>query len=178
MEVLLGFAIALVVGVTGMGGGPLAAPLLMLVLNVPAVEAVGTSLLFVTITKFTAALVYWSRGLVDWPTLRRLCIGGLPGVLAGTFLLARLSREPRLQPVVLALIGGLIACMALMSLYRAFRRGGAEPREDRPAVLPWLALPIGVEVGFSSAGAGALTALSLLRFTTLAPSVVVGTDRS
>ena len=61
MEPLLGFAIAFIVGVAGMGGGPLAAPLLMLALGVPPVTAVGTSLLFVAVTKLAATSIYWSR---------------------------------------------------------------------------------------------------------------------
>ncbi|MBI5281545.1 MAG: sulfite exporter TauE/SafE family protein [Candidatus Solibacter usitatus] len=176
MEALLGFGIALVVGLTGMGGGPLAAPLLMLVLGVPAVEAVGTSLLFVTITKSAAALVYWSRGHVDWPTLRRLCLGGLPGILLGTLLLQRMSQHPRLQPIVLTMIGAIIALLALLSLWRSFRKAAASERRERPGALPWLAFPIGLEVGFSSAGAGALTSLSLLECTRLEPARIVGTD--
>ena len=176
MEALLGFAIAMVVGLTGMGGGPLAAPLLMLVLGVPPAEAVGTSLLFVTITKAAAAVVYWYRGQVDWQHFARLLAGGAPGVLLGTLFLQKMSRHPKLQPIVLATIGFVIAVLALLSLLRAFRRKGIEDRQNRPSALTWAALPIGLEVGFSSAGAGALTSLSLMQFTRLETSKIVGTD--
>ncbi len=176
MEALLGFGIALVVGLTGMGGGPLAAPLLMLVLGVPPLEAVGTSLLFVTITKAAAAAVYWYRGHVDWSYFGRLLLGGAPGVLAGTLLLQRMSKHPQLQPLVLTTIGLVIASLAVLSLWRAFRKTVVTPREDRPHALSWAALPIGLEVGFSSAGAGALTSLSLMQFTKIEPARVVGTD--
>jgi uncharacterized membrane protein YfcA len=176
MEALLGFVIALVVGLTGMGGGPLAAPLLMLVLGVPAVEAVGTSLLFVTITKAAAALVYWWRGQIEWKPFWRLLAGGAPGVLIGTFFLQGMSKHPKLQPIVLATIGLVIASLAAMSLWRAFHKKVMEERRERPDLLGWSALPIGLEVGFSSAGAGALTSLSLLQFTKLAPARIVGTD--
>lgn len=176
MEVLLGFAIALVVGMTGMGGGPLAAPLLMLVLKVPPTEAVGTSLLFVFFTKLAAASVYWRRGQVDRDALRLLCIGGVPGVLVGTLALQRMAKHPKLQPLVLTIIGAVIALMALMSLWRAFRPAHVHAAGERRHRLPWLAAPIGLEVGFSSAGAGALTSLTLMSNTTLAPAHVVGTD--
>jgi uncharacterized membrane protein YfcA len=176
MEVLLGFAIALVVGMTGMGGGPLAAPLLMLVLKVPPTEAIGTSLLFVFFTKLAAASVYWRRGQVDYAALRLLCLGGIPGVLLGTFALQRMARHPKLQPVVLTVIGAIIALMALMSLWRAFRPVASIPPVERRSRLPWLAAPIGLEVGFSSAGAGALTSLTLMSNTNLAPAFIVGTD--
>jgi uncharacterized membrane protein YfcA len=176
MEVLLGFCIAVVVGLTGMGGGPLAAPLLMIVLGVPAAEAVGTSLLFVTITKSAAGLVYLYRGLVDWPVLRRLLYGGLPGVLLGTLVLQRMSSNARLQPIVLTLIGAVIAILALLNLWKTFHRKEITERAERPKALPWAAFPIGLEVGFSSAGAGALTSLTLLEFTKLPPARIVGTD--
>jgi hypothetical protein len=176
MEVLLGFAIALVVGMTGMGGGPLAAPLLMLVLKVPPTEAIGTSLLFVFFTKLAAASVYWRRGQVDYGALKLLCVGGIPGVLLGTYALQRMASHPKLQPLVLTTIGAIIALMALMSLWRAFRPAPAVPPAERRGRLPWLAAPIGLEVGFSSAGAGALTSLTLMSNTNLAPAFVVGTD--
>jgi len=176
MEVLLGFCIAVVVGLTGMGGGPLAAPLLMIVLGVPAAEAVGTSLLFVTITKSAAGLVYLYRRLVDWPVLRRLLYGGLPGVLLGTLVLQRMSSNARLQPIVLTLIGAVIAILALLNLWKTFHRKEITERTERPKALPWAAFPIGLEVGFSSAGAGALTSLTLLEFTKLPPARIVGTD--
>lgn len=176
MEALLGFAIALVVGLTGMGGGPLAAPLLMLVLGVPPMEAVGTSLLFVTITKASAAVVYCYRRQVQWNLFFRLLGGGAPGVLLGTLFLQKMSRDPRLQPIVLATIGLVIASLALLNLYRSLRRRGLDVREERPKALSWVAFPIGLEVGFSSAGAGALTGLALMHFTKLEAAKIVGTD--
>lgn len=176
MEIVLGFIIATVVGLTGMGGGPLAAPLLMLVLGVPAAEAVGTSLLFVTITKLAATPMYWARGAVHGPTLRRLLLGGLPGVIVGTIFLQRMTAHPQLQPIVLTMIGGIIAVLAVFTLSRSLRRHYAEVHEERPGLLKWIAFPIGLEVGFSSAGAGALTSLTLMQTTRLAPGMIVGTD--
>jgi len=85
LEPLLGFAIAFIVGIAGMGGGPLAAPLLMLALGVPPVTAVGTSLLFVAVTKLAATSIYWRRGQIEGKALRQLLIGGIPGVLIGTY---------------------------------------------------------------------------------------------
>lgn len=176
MEILLGFVIAWVVGMTGMGGGPLAAPLLMLVLGLPPAEAVGTSLLFVSVTKLAATTVYWSQQQIDWSTFRLLAWGGVPGVLLGTWLLDRLASHPKLQPLVLVTIGLLIALMALLSFYRSLQRKREAAIVERPHYLPWLAFPIGLEVGFSSAGAGALTSLALLNTTRLPARRIVGTD--
>jgi uncharacterized membrane protein YfcA len=138
-------------------------------------EAVGTSMVFVTIVKLLSAPVYVLRRQFSAATLIRLLAGGLPGVVAGALLLSGLHTR-RLEHAVLAIVGGTIAVMAMASLWRL--RGGkaAVPKCDRSRLLPWLALPIGLEVGFSSAGAGALGGIALLSLTPLAPPVIVGTD--
>jgi uncharacterized membrane protein YfcA len=147
----------------------------MLVLGVPSVTAVGTSLLFVAITKSAAALIYWRRGQIDRNALLRLLAGGIPGVLIGTFALQHAASDPRLQPIVLTLIGFVVAAMALFTFWRIFRPAPVS-RGERRHWLSWIAIPIGLEVGFSSAGAGALTGLTLLHCTDLEPATVVGTD--
>jgi len=175
MESLLGFAIAFIVGIAGMGGGPLAAPLLMLALGVPLVTAVGTSLLFVAVTKLAATSIYWSRGQIEGKALRQLLMGGIPGVLVGTYAIQHAAASERLRPVVLTLIGLVVAAMALFTLWRVIRPVHVV-RQERRGWLKWVAIPIGMEVGFSSAGAGALTGLTLLHCTNIGPAAVVGTD--
>jgi hypothetical protein len=172
---MLGFLIAFLVGIAGMGGGPLAAPLLMLVLNVPSVTAVGTSLVFVAVTKAAATAFYFKRRQIDRNALLRLLAGGVPGVLVGTLAIQHAASNPRLQPFVLTLIGCVIAVMALLTFWRIFRPAEIV-RAERRTLLSWIAAPIGAEVGFSSAGAGALTGLTLLHCTNLEPACVVGTD--
>jgi uncharacterized membrane protein YfcA len=96
-------------------------------------------------------------------------------VLIGTLALQRAAANPQLQPFVLTLIGGVIAIMALLTFWRIFRPAEIA-RAERRSLLSWIAAPIGLEVGFSSAGAGALTGLTLLHCTNLEPATVVGTD--
>jgi hypothetical protein len=175
MEVALGFLIAVAVGMTGMGGGVLAAPTLILVMGMPAVEAVGTSLLFVTAVKLAAAPVYIFRQNVHWPILLRLLLGGIPGVVLGSLLIARLSQR-NLEAAILALVGFTILVIALVTLAKMIRSNTGETGKDRKWLLPFLALPIGVEVGFSSAGAGALGSLAMMHATALPTATIVGTD--
>ncbi len=175
MEVILGFLIAVAVGMTGMGGGVLAAPALILLGGMPAAEAVGTSLVFVTAIKLAAAPVYIIRRSVHWPTLLRLLAGGLPGVVLGALLISRLSQR-NLEPIVLSLVGGTILVIALVTLFKMTRSSSGATGTDRPRLLPLFALPIGIEVGFSSAGAGALGSLVLMHATNLSTSAIVGTD--
>jgi uncharacterized membrane protein YfcA len=175
MEYLLGFAIAVLIGLTGVGGGSVTAPALVLFLGVAPAEAVGTALIFTAIVKLVAAPIYIARKQVNFRILWRLLAGGVPGVLAGSYLLARLSATQH-RGSLFAVLGATIILMAGLNLYRLlFPRPSAPPR-DRTGWLPWAAIPIGAEVGFSSAGAGAVGALVLMTFTQIATAQVVGTD--
>lgn len=175
MEALLGFFIALVIGTTGAGGGSLTVPVLILLCKMPIAEAVGTSMLFGTIVKLLSAPAYILRRQCNAAVLGRLLAGGLPGVAAGTLLLRELG-TPTLQHAMLAIVGSTITVSALASLWRLRQTAPSPAESARLRWLPWIALPIGLEVGFSSAGAGALTGIVLLSFTSLATPVIVGTD--
>ena len=155
MEYLLGFLIAAAVGLTGVGGGTMTVPILILGLGVPAAEAVGTALMFVTLTKLTATPVYLARKQVDFRATLYLLAGGLPGVIIGSLILTRM-RSAELEPAVLTVVGLTVVIMALASLWKLASRRERASGSSKERWLPWLALPIGVEVGFSSAGAGAL----------------------
>lgn len=175
MEVLTGFLIALAVGLTGIGAGSVTAPMLMLFFGVPAASAVTVALVFGTVIKLIAAPLYLFRGQVDFRVLKYLAMGGLPGVLIGSLLLEWFHVANWNAPI-LALVGVTIFFSASANLWRS-RPGAPEvERRDRVRTLPWIAAPIGLEVGFSSAGAGALGTLAIMQFTTLLPSRVVGTD--
>ena len=80
------------------------------------------------------------------------------------------------RQVNLRVLGCLIAATAVYRLYRVFKPAPPRPDRDRVHLLPWFALPIGAEVGFSSAGAGALGSLLLLSMTPLSAAEVIGTD--
>lgn len=174
MLALTGFLVAAAVGLTGVGGGVVLTPVLILVFAMEPAVAVGTALLFVTVVKLLAVPVYVVRGQVCWPAAARLLAGALPGAWAGVRLHG-LLRGAHLRPVVLVAVGVTIVALALMSLCRLVRRrdGGGSAR---PAWLTVVGAPIGLEVGFSSAGAGALGNLALMQCTGLTPAQVVGTD--
>lgn len=175
MEAALGFIIALAISLTGVGAGSMTTPLLILLLGVSPATAVGTALAFGAIVKVVSVPGYVFRKQVNGRILAFLLLGGTPGVLVGSFLLDRFKNGPYEGKLYLAL-GGLIAATALFHLWRVFFPGAAQVRKDRSRWLPWFALPIGAEVGFSSAGAGALGSLLLLGLTLLPAADVVGTD--
>ena len=167
MVYLLGFVIAVGIGLTGVGAGTLTTPLLILAVGLPARIAVGTSLIFGAVVKIITSPVYMARRQVDWRTLGVMLAGGVPGVLLGVFVLRGVDAK-----MITGVIGFTIVIVAIFNLFRPT----AEHRHDRTRWLTLVALPIGTEVGFSSAGAGALGALSLLSMTKLSAAAVVGTD--
>jgi len=175
MEVLLGFVIALAIGLTGVGGGVITAPALILFLGLPPIEAVTTSLIFASVIKLLIAPTYLWRGQVNFRILGMLLAGGLPGVVAGTYFLEHL--DPKAHPgLAYGTLGAIIATMSCIHLYRLTKGLHVHSEPKRARWLPLIALPIGVEMGFSSAGAGALGTLALLSMTPLTAAQVVATD--
>src|SRR5258708_40239824 len=101
--------------------------------------------------------------------------GGLPGVLIGSAILSKLN-VPSRQGILFAALGSTIVLMAALNLYRLWVRPTHKPIQDGSRWLPLITLPIGAEVGFSSAGAGAMGSLVLLAVTPLTAAQVGGTD--
>lgn len=175
MEFLLGFVIALAISLTGVGAGSMTTPLLILFLRVPPAAAVGTALAFGAIVKIASVPLYAARRQVNLRVLRLLLTGGIPGVIVGALLLNQVKHSVY-NGVLYVALGTLIVASALFHLYRAFRPSPHPAARDRSRLLTWFAVPIGAEVGFSSAGAGALGSLLLLGLTRLTAAEVVGTD--
>lgn len=172
MEIAIGFVIALLVGLTGIGGGSFTTPLLVLICGISGAEAVGTALVFSTVIKLIAAPFFLATKKVHFRYLRLMLLGAIPGLLAGTYLLAAL--RGRWNPILLVLIGSSLVLSAGLTLI--YRSGDQVPRRDSAPWLPWVTLPIGVETGFSSAGAGALGTLLLFNCSDMPAAQVVGTD--
>ncbi|HKR30957.1 MAG TPA: sulfite exporter TauE/SafE family protein [Terriglobales bacterium] len=173
MEVVLGFLIAATVGVTGIGGGSFTTPALVLLIGLPAGEAVGTAMVFAAVLRLIAAPFYLVRRNVDARYLRFLLIGAVPGLLLGTLFL-RLMRTRVWSPVALLVIGVMLTISSALTFLPRIRHPHLTPERGR--WLSLLALPIGIETGFSSAGAGALGSILLLNFSELSSATVVGTD--
>jgi uncharacterized membrane protein YfcA len=176
MEYFIGFVIALFIALTGVGAGTVTVPMLVLFLKVPAPVAVGIGLMFGSAIKLILVPSQIARKNVAWRTLGYMLLGGLPGVLAGSLFLKHLVNAGS-QNLLNALLGVILVGTATWQLIYSFRTMKEERNgRDRSPLLTWLMLPVGAEVGFSSAGAGALGSAALLSMTTLTPAQVVGTD--
>lgn len=176
MEYTIGFIIAVFIALTGVGAGTITTPLLILFLGIPAPVAVSTGLMFSAAVKVVLVPSQIARRQVSWRILGFMLLGGLPGVLVGSLVLRRLDLHGS-QLLLNAILGGVLVLTALWQIAFSFRAKEAERmHSDRGRWLSLLMFPVGAEVGFSSAGAGALGSAALLSLTDLSPAQVVGTD--
>ena len=176
MHYLIGFVIALFIALTGVGAGTITVPVLVLFLGVPAPVAVGIGLTFSTAVKLILVPSQIVSRNVAWRTLGFMLLGGVPGVVVGSLFLKHLVSSGS-QNLLNALLGAILVSTASWQIFFSFRpmKQNADSRDHSP-LLAWLMLPVGAEVGFSSAGAGALGSAALLSLTPLLPAQVVGTD--
>ena len=173
MNFLIGFLIAVAVGLTGIGGGSFTVPALILLVGLTAGEAVGTAFVFAGVLRLIAAPFYLLGKNFHARYLWLLLLGAVPGLLLGTLVL-RLIGQQGGNPVVIILLGVLLAASSSVTFAPGVQNPGFARKNSR--WLPWLALPIGVESGFSSAGAGALGTVLLLNYSEMTPPQVIGTD--
>ena len=177
MEFVLGFAVAVLIAITGVGAGSLIAPLLILFLHVPVSEAVGTALVYSAAVKLLVVPVQVWRGQVAWRTLAIILATGIPGVALGSLFFQRVAHNEANNLWLYLALGVMIAVSSAWHIYRHFRPADqVTQRANSPGWLAVVMLPIGAEVGFSSSGAGALGTLALLGFTPLDVRRIVGTD--
>ncbi len=176
MEYVVGFLIAVVIALTGVGAGVITAPLLILFLQVPVEIAVSTALAYSAIVKLIVVPVQAVRRQVDYRVLGWMLLGGLPGVILGSIAFKQVALHGPKSSLYFVL-GAIILFTSGWHIYRHFRsQKMARPKRDRSRLLGAIMLPIGVEVGFSSSGAGALGTVALMGLTDLPAAKVVGTD--
>lgn len=173
MEIVVGLLIGIAIGATGVGGGTLTAPTLILLMHYAPRQAVATALVYASAVKLCASAVYLYRKQINFRILAFLLAGGIPGAVVGSFALTRL-KVTHANAWIMFTVGLVVSFSALMGIWKPGRTGrkGDAPR----SVLSLLALPIGLESSFSSSGTGALGTVLLFRLTSLVPAVVVGTD--
>jgi uncharacterized protein len=179
---LYGFVVGLLVGLTGMGGGVIMTPLLMLGLGLPPATAVGTDLAYATITKLAGTWQHWRQGTVDRAVVRGLALGSLPASLLAVAVLAWLRRtgEDRADAWLERAIGVALLVAALLMLNRIVR---GHTHANALATVRHQGLKLaaigalgGFMVGLTSIGSGSLILALLVLVAPLRPELLVGTD--
>lgn len=183
----IGFVVGGIVGLTGVGGGSLMTPLLLLC-GVTPVVAVGTDLLYAAVTKTGAVWVHHRRRTVQWGIVGRLALGSLPGAgLAVWWLQDLVVDTALLERVIVTTLSVSLILTALVILLRGRVQGLYGRRvaaglqrlqgEWQGAATVVAGLAIGVLVTLSSVGAGAVGAAVLLVLYPRLPAIgIVGTD--
>ncbi len=185
---IAGFTVGFIIGLTGVGGGSLMTPLLVLLFGIKPVVAVGTDLLYAAITKCGGVWVHHKKGSVRWRIVMLLALGSIPSSLTTVFVLERLSKHGvNFQSVITLTLSIALMLTSLVLLFKGpLQRFGQDERfaavralharlQEPITVLAGLIL--GVLVTLSSVGAGALGAAILFFLYPRLPAVsIVGSD--
>lgn len=187
LHAVAGLGVGLMVGLTGVGGGALMTPILVLLFGVAPATAIGTDLWFAALTKIAGGALHHSRGSVDWQVLGRLSLGSLPVALI-TLAWLHLSGASQLRSgLLMNALGAVLLLTAVAMIFKkrtqafGLRLRGKAPelfKAAQPALTVLAGAILGFLVTLTSIGAGALGAVMLVYLypIRMTPSRLVGTD--
>lgn len=180
-----GFAVGAIVGLTGVGGGSLMTPLLVLVFGVHPATAVGTDLLYAALTKAGGTAAHHRQGHIDWRVTRRLALGSIPAAALTIWILSLLPKDSNVVGQVISHgLGFALLLTAIAILCGRKLRAYAGSHEESPlrrrhlgTITVLVGAVLGVLVSISSVGAGALGVAALFfLYPKLSPVRIVGSD--
>lgn len=187
MNSVAGFGVGVMVGVTGVGGGALMTPILVLLFGVAPATAVGTDLWFAAITKLVGGAVHHSKGSVDWQVMRRLALGSVPTSIVTLAWLYLAGVGQMKNGFILNALGAVLLLTALAMVFkkrshalgqRLLATAPDQFKRAQPAMTVVAGVILGFLVTLTSVGAGALGAVMLLYLYPwrMTPGRLVGTD--
>ncbi|MDX2022009.1 MAG: sulfite exporter TauE/SafE family protein [Deltaproteobacteria bacterium] len=181
--ILAGFLVGIVVGLTGMGGGALMTPILVLGFGIDPLSAVSSDIVASLVMKPVGGGVHWKRGTVNWRLVRWLVMGSVPAAFLGVLLLRGLGEGAHLQGTVKFSLGVALLVVAVGLVIRPLlmrKRAGLNPNAPliiRPIPTVLIGIAGGLVVGITSVGSGSLMMiLLLLLYPRLHMKQLVGTD--
>jgi uncharacterized membrane protein YfcA len=184
---LSGLLVGALVGITGVGGGSLMTPLLVLLFGIHPATAVGTDLLYAAVTKSAGTAVHGMHGRISWRIVGCLAAGSVPAALLMLWLMAGVDRKSvEVAHTITTALGWLLVMTAFMLVFRRqvlalVQRNMGNRRPMRPATIAilttLLGLALGVLVTLTSVGAGALgVTVLLILYPRLDVREIVGSD--
>ena len=186
MIVAFGLGVGILVGLTGIGGGSLMTPLLVLFGGINPVVAIGTDLAYGAVTKTVGGWKHWRAGHVDLGVSKWLAVGSVPGSLIGVLMIDHLHARygDGFEDFLLATIAVALVVVAFTVLARALFMPKLAERERANVALTTrvrcgaagIGFILGLLVGLTSVGSGSLIGLALILIFRLTPHRVVGTD--
>lgn len=184
--ILFGLGIGMLVGMTGMGGGSLMTPLLILIFGIQPTTAIGTDIFYSAVTKTVGGWRHLRMKTVNMELVKWLSMGSVPAAVTGVAVVSLLQAqigEERLDSLVYAVLGGTLLMVGVVTLARALilrrlvderDRFQVERRHKVAAVT--IGATTGFVIGITSAGSGTVIAILLIAVYRLSPKKVVGTD--
>ncbi len=183
--VAFGLGVGILVGMTGIGGGSLMTPMLILVFGVTPVTAIGTDLAYAAVTKTVGGWKHLRQKTVDLTLSGWMAVGSVPAAIGGVYVLTLLEdwlgRD--FEDAVIAILAGALLLTGAATLVRAFLKSMHERERDtiemerrHKVAAVVLGVCVGFVLGVTSAGSGALIAVGLILLFRLSPRRVVGTD--
>ena len=184
--IAFGLGVGVLVGMTGIGGGSLMTPLLILVFGVQPVTAIGTDLAYGAVTKTVGGFKHWRQKTVDLKLSTWMALGSVPAAIGGVYVLEAIQRSAGkdFDDLLLTVLAGALLLCGVATLGRAVflkhldekerESGSSTPRARIAAVV--MGIFVGFVLGVTSAGSGALIAVGLILLFRLVPRRVVGTD--
>jgi uncharacterized membrane protein YfcA len=184
--IVFGLGIGVLVGMTGMGGGSLMTPLLILIFGIQPTTAIGTDIFYSAVTKTVGGWRHFRMKTVNMELVKWLSFGSVPAAVLGVAIVSVLQDhigEDRLDSLVYAVLGGTLLMVGVITLTRALilrdlvverDRFEVERRHKVAAIV--IGATTGFVIGITSAGSGTVIAILLIAVYRLAPKKVVGTD--
>jgi uncharacterized membrane protein YfcA len=183
--VAFGLGVGILVGMTGIGGGSLMTPMLILVFGVTPTTAIGSDLAYAAVTKTVGGYKHWRQRTVDFTLSSWMAVGSVPAAIFGVYVLTLLKDwlGSDFDDAVIVLLAGALFLTGVATLIRSFLKRMHEreretidmERRHKVAAVA-LGLSVGFVLGVTSAGSGALIAVGLILLFRLTPQRVVGTD--
>ena len=184
----VGFLVGFIVGMTGVGGGSLMTPILVLGFSVSPIVAVGTDLLYAALTKSTGIFIHSLKKTIDWRIVKLLCIGSMPAVCLSVLVLKKMiASQTNYERAISISLGIALVLTSLTLLFKDRIHALGEHQQlagikalhaqYRNSLTVFSGALIGVLVTLSSVGAGALGAtLLIFLYPRMRTASIVGTD--
>ncbi len=179
--ILAGACVGFVIGLTGVGGGSLMTPLLVLGFNVQPAIAVGTDLLYAAITKASGVWSHQRLKNIEWSIVKNLCIGSIPGSILCVLAIQQLSiSEALFEQIISVTLGFMLVLTSIVIVFKdQFSALLTTQVNIKPTktVIVSIGATLGILVTLSSVGAGAIgSAMLIILYPTLKTRRIVGTD--
>lgn len=183
--IFFGLGVGFLVGMTGMGGGSLMTPLLVLVFGIKPTTAIGTDIFYAAITKSAGSWRHLKLKTVNLPLVYWMAVGSVPSAIAGVWFLDYLKRRlgDQLDETVFAILAGCLLVVGAATLLRGLfladkiqERETFEMHTRHKVAAVGIGATTGFIIGLSSAGSGTLIGIMLIAVYRLTPRKVVGTD--